>query len=53
LTIRRKNPGILRPEQGVFDAIFKDDGENSYTFDRLDYIALENFIKKIKARLIT
>jgi site-specific DNA recombinase len=27
-------------------AIFKDDGESSYTFDRPDWIALEDFIKK-------
>lgn len=30
-------------------AIFKDDGESSYTFDRPDFIALEKFIKQNKA----
>lgn len=29
-------------------AVFKDNGKSSYTFDRPDYIALENFIKKHK-----
>src|SRR6202012_157046 len=32
-------------------AVFKDDGESSYTFDRPDYIALENFIKKHKGKV--
>jgi DNA invertase Pin-like site-specific DNA recombinase len=29
-------------------ATFRDDGESSYSFDRPDYIALENFIKQHK-----
>jgi len=32
-------------------AVFKDDGESSYTFDRPDYIALENFIKRHKGKV--
>lgn len=32
-------------------AIFRDDGECSDTFDRPDYIALENFIKARKGRV--
>lgn len=30
--------------------LFKDNGESSYTFDRPDYKALEDFIKKYKGR---
>ncbi|WP_082461474.1 recombinase family protein [Pedobacter sp. PACM 27299] len=29
-------------------AVFKDNGEDSYTFDRPDYRALEDFLKKFK-----
>lgn len=29
---------------------FQDNGQGSYTFDRPDYIALENFIKKHKGK---
>ncbi|HTJ11342.1 MAG TPA: recombinase family protein [Dinghuibacter sp.] len=29
-------------------AVFKDNGQSSYNFDRPNYIALENFIKKHK-----
>ncbi len=32
-------------------SMFVDDGESSYSFDRPDYIALENFIKKHKKRV--
>lgn len=32
-------------------SLFVDDGESSYTFDRPDYIALENFIKKHKGKV--
>src|SRR5579871_6747377 len=32
-------------------AIFRDDGECSYSFDRPDYIALENFIQKHKGEI--
>lgn len=32
-------------------SLFLDDGESSYTFDRPDYIALENFIKKHKGKV--
>jgi len=33
------------------NSLFVDDGESSYTFDRPDYIALENFIKKHKNKV--
>ena len=32
-------------------AVFMDNGKSSYTFDRPDYIALENFIKKHKRKI--
>lgn len=32
-------------------ALFKDDGESSYTFDRPDWIALEEFIKTHKGKV--
>jgi site-specific DNA recombinase len=32
-------------------SLFIDDGESSFTFDRPDYIALENFIKKHKGKV--
>jgi site-specific DNA recombinase len=32
-------------------SVFVDDGESSYTFDRPDYRALENFIKEHKSRV--
>jgi site-specific DNA recombinase len=32
-------------------AVFRDDGECSYSFDRPDYIALENFIKEHKGQV--
>ncbi|HVM86858.1 MAG TPA: recombinase family protein [Puia sp.] len=32
-------------------AIFRDDGECSYSFDRPDYIALENFIQQHKGQI--
>jgi site-specific DNA recombinase len=33
------------------ESLFVDDGESSFTFDRPDYIALENFIKKHKGKV--